>query len=67
MESNLAKFTRNGSSYFIKRSIDWFCQELSLSVIKTNEPFSARISKEPRTVCQPVAANIGFEAEGCSA
>lgn len=51
MESNLAKFAQNGSSYFIKCGIDSFCHELSLSVIKTNEPFSARISKKPRTVC----------------
>lgn len=51
MQSNLAKFAQNGPSYFIKCSIDSFCHELSLSVIKTNEPFSARKSKEPRTVC----------------
>lgn len=50
MESNLAKFAQNGSSYFIKCSIDSFCRQLSLGVIKTNEPFSAGISKEPRTV-----------------
>lgn len=51
MESHLAKFTQNGSSYFIKCSIDSFRHELSLSLIKTNEPFSATISKKPRRMC----------------
>lgn len=48
MESNLAEFAQNGDSYFIKCGIESFCHQLSLSVIKTNERFSAGILRRAR-------------------